>query len=248
MKTFPPRSYLSPTPDGGLYWGPLIEARLVRRYKRFLVDVELTDGTPLTAHTANTGSMLGCSEPDRRVWLSRHDQPHRKYAHTLEMIEMPSALVGVNTGVPNRLVKAAALAGRIAGFPFPARVSCEVRHGESRLDLLLEKEGEPPTFVEIKNCTLAENGTASFPDAVTARGARHLEELANVVREGKRAIIFILIQRADVVRFLPADHIDPEWGRALRRVLAEGVELLAYRADLNCETISLGERVPLGDL
>ncbi len=158
-----PHPYLSPSPDGGLFWGPLEEGRLLRRYKRFLVDVEMADGQRLTAHTPNTGAMLGCSDPGCRVWLSRHESPTRRLAHTLEMIETPSALVGVNTSVPNRLVRAAALAGRVAEFPFPLRVSAEVRRGASRLDLLLEAEGRPPAFVEIKNCTLAEGGGCLFP-------------------------------------------------------------------------------------
>lgn len=237
-------TYLSPAPDGGLRWGPLVEARLLRRRKRFLADVELADGTCLTAHTPNTGAMLGCSEPGRRVWLSRHDAPGRKYAHTLEMIEMPSALVGVNTGVPNRLVRSAALAGRIPEFPFPVVATSEVRMGASRLDLRLDGKTSPPVFIEIKNCTLVENGIAFFPDAVTARGSRHLEELEQIAVSGCRAILFVLIQRADAERFSPADHIDPEWGRRLRRALRRGVELLPYRAALNLEGIAVERRLP----
>ncbi|MCC8109306.1 MAG: DNA/RNA nuclease SfsA, partial [Planctomycetes bacterium] len=164
-----------PAADGSLVWPePLTEGVLVRRYKRFLADVTLQDGSLVTAHTANTGAMLGCSEPGRPVWLSRHDRPGRKYPYSLEMIRMPSAMVGVNTGIPNRLVEAAVAAGAVAELPRPDALRREVRRGASRLDLLLETAGRE-TLVEIKNCTLVENGAALFPDAVTVRGARHLE-------------------------------------------------------------------------
>lgn len=237
-------AYLARTKTGGLRWGPLTEGRLVRRYKRFLADVRLADGELAVAHTANTGAMLGCSEPGRRVWLSRHDSPGRKLPYTLEMIEMPSALVGVNTGVPNRLVRAAAEAGRIPELAGPGRVRSEVTRGSSRLDLLIEREGAPDTLVEVKNCTLAENGAALFPDAVTQRGTKHLDELIRLVGEGCRAVIFILVQRADATRFSPADHIDPAWGAKLREALAAGVELLPYRARLDLRGIRLDRRLP----
>lgn len=241
-----PVPYLGPMPDGrGLYWGDLTEGVLLRRYKRFLADVELPDGTVVTAHTANTGAMSGCSEPGRPVWLSRHDRPGRKLPYTLEMIAMPAALVGVNTGVPNRLVKTTAQAGALPEFPHPAEVRSEVRHGASRLDLLLSAPGSPDTYVEIKNCSLVEDGVAYFPDAVTTRGARHLEELAQLAGEGKRAILFVLAQRADAEVFRPADHIDAEWGRTLRRVLSRGVEIVVYRARLDREGIRLERRLPV---
>lgn len=238
-------TYLAPTPEGGLLWGPLTEGRLIRRYKRFLADVELADGSVVTAHTANTGAMLGCSEPGRRVWLSHHDSPTRKLKYTLEMIEMPTALVGVNTGVPNRLVKAAALAGRIAELGAPTAAQSEVRRGNSRLDLRLEYGGGSAALVEIKNCSLVEDGTALFPDAVTARGRKHLEELAEIAQGGERAVIFVLAQRGDAARFGPADRIDPEWGRTLRRVLRQGVELIVYRADVNVRGIDIGAALPV---
>lgn len=238
-------AYLSPTASGGLYWGELTQGILVRRYKRFLADVELPGEEVVTAHTANTGAMLGCCQPGRPVWLSLHDCAHRKYRYTLEMIDMPAALVGVNTAVPNRLVRAAAVAGAVPEFPHPVTVRSEVKRGESRLDLMLTSpRTEGDVFVEIKNCTLVEDGTAYFPDAVTTRGTRHLEELAALAREGIRAVIFVLVQRGDAVRFSPADHIDPEWGKTLRRVLADGVELLVYRAALTTKEIGIGKRLP----
>lgn len=237
-------SYLAPAPGGGLYWGPLVEGRLIKRYKRFLADVDL-GGQMITAHTPNTGRMIGCSEPGRPVWLSFHDRPGRKYQHTLEMIGMPTALVGVNTMVPNRLVAAAARAGLLAEFPGPSMVRSEVVSGHSRLDLRLESSVGEVVMVEVKNCTLAEDGTAYFPDAVTARGSKHLDELADLVRTGTRAAIFILVQRADADRFSPADHIDPTWGRKLREVVELGVEVWAYRADLNMTTVRLGRSLPV---
>ena len=242
MKSDP--SYLSPTPNGSLLWGDLTEGVLIRRYKRFLADVELSDGQVITAHTANTGAMTGCSEPGRPVWLSPHDAPGRKYKYTLEMIRMPDALVGVNTAVPNRLVKAAILAGAVPELRGYNKVRSEVRHGDSRLDLFLEGPGKVDAFVEIKNCTLVESGTALFPDAATVRGARHLEELARIVQGGGRAVVFVLVQRGDAERFAPADHIDPVWGNLLRQVTAKGVELLSYRADLSTRQIAIGTRLP----
>jgi sugar fermentation stimulation protein A len=241
----PAEAYLAPTKTGGLTWGPLIEGRLVRRYKRFLADVALPDGEVVVAHTANTGAMLGCCEPGRRVWMSRHDNPGRKLPYTLEMIEMPSSLVGINTGVPNRLVRTAAAAGRIPELAGGDRIRSEVRRGDSRLDLLIEQDGLPETLVEIKNCTLAVDGTAYFPDAVTQRGAKHLEELARIVGEGNRSVIFVLVHRSDAVRFHPADHIDPVWGKTLRKAMAAGVELLVYRARLDVRGVRVDKRLPL---
>ncbi|MDR0881435.1 MAG: DNA/RNA nuclease SfsA [Candidatus Adiutrix sp.] len=238
-------SYLTPTPDGGLCWGPLVSGHLVRRYQRFLADVEIA-GQVVTAHTPNTGRMTGCSEPGRPVWLSRQDRPGRKYPLTLEMIEMPGALVGVNTMVPNRLAAAAARAGRLAELTGPAAlVENEVTIGHSRLDLRLTDPSGQTVMVEVKNCTLAEQGVAYFPDAVTARGAKHLDELASLAQAGQRAALLILVQRVDAARFRPADQIDPEWGRRLRAAAGQGMEIWAYRADLSLEKISLGPALPV---
>ena len=246
-------AYMSPAPGGGLFWGPLVEGRLIKRYKRFLADVELADengffkgrGQMITAHTPNTGRMLGCSEPGRPVWLSRHDRPGRKYPYTWEMIQMPGTLVGLNTLAPNRLIASAAAAGLLEEIDGPARVETEVPVGQSRLDLRLTDSSGAIVMVEVKNCTLAENGQAYFPDAVTARGARHLEELAALAKSGLRAAVLILTQRSDAEAFSPADHIDPNWGRKLRWAVEEGVEIWAYKADLSLEKISLGSRLPV---
>ncbi|MDR0363249.1 MAG: DNA/RNA nuclease SfsA [Planctomycetota bacterium] len=239
------RAYLEPAPDGGLYWGPLAKGTLVRRYKRFLADVVLDDGAAIVAHTANTGTMLGCSEPGRTVWLSRHEGRGRKHPFTLEMIDMPTALVGVNTGVPNRLVKNAVLCGKIPELADYDAARSEVGFGSSRLDLMLSSPERGKAYVEIKNCSLAEDGVAYFPDAVTARGTKHLGELEIAVSRGERAVLFLLVQRGDATAFSPADHIDPEWGRALRRAISNSVEILAYRARLGLDMTHVGPRLPV---
>ena len=237
--------YLAETPAGALSWGPLTPGVLLRRHKRFLAEVELADGRQVTAHTANTGRMTGCAEPGRPVWLSHHPGPARRLPYTWEMIKMPSALVGINTQVPNRLAALAARAGLLAELDGPAAVETEVKSGDSRLDLRLTDKRGRTVLVEVKNSTLAFGGTAYFPDAVTARGSRHLDELAARAQAGERAAILIIVQRGDAERFSPADHIDPEWGRRLRLALDQGVEAWIYRAELTLRTVALGPRLPL---
>ncbi|TFH48490.1 MAG: DNA/RNA nuclease SfsA [Lysobacterales bacterium] len=228
---------------------PLISARLIRRYKRFLADVTLDDGTALTAHCPNTGSMLGCQTPGSKVWLSRSDNPKRKYAHTWELVELAGgALVGVNTGRSNALVGEAiesGLIGELAGYD---GIRPEVRYGieNSRADFLLTRS-TGICYVEVKNVTAAvDEGIALFPDAVSTRGTRHLRELMGVVREaGHRAVLCYCVQRSDVREVRPADDIDPDYGRTLREALSAGVEVIAYRAKLNPESVALVERIPV---
>ena len=237
--------YLAETPEKTLSWGPLTAGILVRRYQRFLAEVELPNGSRVTAHTANTGRMTGCAEPGRPVWLSHHPKPARRLPFTWEMIKMPTALVGINTQVPNRLAALAARAGLLAELDGPAEVKTEVLRGKSRLDLrLIDRQGRS-ILVEVKNSTLAEGGTAYFPDAVTARGARHLDELAALARAGERAALMVVVQRGDAERFSPADHIDPEWGQKLRAALDQGVEIWIYRAELTLKAVTLGPKLPL---
>jgi sugar fermentation stimulation protein A len=237
--------YLAETPAGALSWGKLTPGILLRRYKRFLAEVELADGSLVTAHTANTGRMTGCSEPGRPVWLSYHPGPTRRLPFTWEMIQMPAALVGINTQVPNRLAALAARAGLLAEMDGPATVETEVKVGASRLDLRLTDGRGRTVLVEVKNSTLAEGGTAYFPDAVTARGSRHLGELAARAKAGERTALLIIVQRGDAERFSPADHIDPLWGRNLRVALKQGMENWVYRAELSRTTVSLSSRLPL---
>jgi sugar fermentation stimulation protein A len=233
-----------PGADQGVPWPGLIEGVLVRRYKRFMADVRLGDGREVTAHCPNSGSMLTCSEPGRPVYLSSHDDPKRKLRYTWEMIRMRSGLVGVNTMVPNRLVHGAAVNGwipELAGYEEARR---EVRYGlNSRVDILLLR-GSERCYVEVKNCTLVEGGVAYFPDAVTSRGLKHLQELGRQVQAGHRAVIFFLVQRMDARRFAPADRIDPAYGEELRRVLAAGVEGLAYDVHLDLEGVRIRRAVP----
>lgn len=230
---------------------PLIPATLVRRYKRFLADVTLDDRSGLTAHCPNTGSMLGCQDPGSRVWLSRVDNPKRKYAHTWELVETAGgALVGINTGRSNRLVREAMESGTIRELTGYGRARAEVRYGAegSRADFLLEDgDDHRPCYVEVKNVTAAVNeGVAVFPDAVSVRGTRHLRELEKVVAtDSARAVLCFCVQRGDVAEVRPADDIDPDYGQTLRRAMAAGVEVIAYRANVGVEGIQLVERIPV---
>jgi len=230
---------------------PLTEGRLLRRYQRFLADVELADGTLVTAHCPNTGSMQGCKDPGSRVWLSASDNPKRKLPWTWEIIEADGVLVGLHTGRTNALVREAIEAGRIPALAGHQRLRGEVPYGgpdgrRSRIDLLLEADGRPPCYVEVKNVTAAvTGGLGYFPDAVTERGTKHLREMAEEVARGHRAVLFFCVQRSDVREVRPADHIDPEYGRTLRQVLAQGVEVLAYGAEVLPSGIQLLHPLPV---
>ena len=223
----------------------LTEGVLIKRYKRFLADVRLKTGEVITAHCANTGGMHECSEPGRKVWLSYHDKPGRKYKYSWDIIDMGSSLVGVSTSVPNRLVKLAVEAGLIDELNGYDRVKPEVKSGpDSRLDLALYADGRRDCFVEIKNCTLVKDGLACFPDAVTTRGLKHLVELQRLVKEKKRSVMFYLVQRMDAVRFEPAHHIDPAYGAELIKAEKAGVEILVYDVSISTEFIKLGRKLP----
>lgn len=235
---------------------PLIEARLIKRYKRFLVDVEMRNGELITAHTANTGAMTGCAEAGSRVWLSDSGKPARKYRYTWELVETvseSSTLVGINTQRSNTLVREAIETGVISELQGYAVIRSEVRYGmeNSRIDLLLEdhKDSEQQCFVEVKNVTLFDNSShkriAYFPDAVTARGEKHLRELQYMVEQGQRAVIFFCVQCENVTEVQPAIHIDRIYAERLKQVVDMGVEALAYRARMSTQSIALIERVPV---
>ena len=224
---------------------PLLRGVLVARYKRFFADVALDDGREITAHCPNPGAMLGLSTPGQACWLSRSDDPKRKLAHTLEMVEAGGALVGVNTLHPNRLVAEALAAGMIpelAGYPVIRR---EVKYGEkSRVDFVLE--GGDRCWVEVKGVTLSRQpGLAEWPDCVSARGARHVAELEAMVASGDRAVVVFVAQRDDCDRFSLADDLDPAFAGALARATVAGVEVLAYGCDMGPEAITLAGRMPL---
>lgn len=223
----------------------LITGTLIRRYKRFIADVRLRNGHTVSAHCPNSGSMLTCSEPGRPVFLSRAANPNRRLKYTWELIDMPGSMVGVNTQAPNRLVEAAALTGAIESLAGYELVRREINYGHSsRIDLLLEDKIKGSCFVEVKNCTFVENGIASFPDAVTTRGRKHLFELRDMVRSGYRGVIFFLIQRTDAKLFRPADRIDPAYGQALREVCSDGVEIMAYDVLIDMNAITLNAPIP----
>ncbi|KAB0667135.1 DNA/RNA nuclease SfsA [Oryzomonas japonica] len=224
---------------------PLIAGRLVKRYKRFLADVELEDGTVVTVHCPNSGSMKGCAVPGSRVYLSRSANEERKYPLTWELVEADGFWAGINTALPNRLTREAIEDGTVAELQGYKAIRPEVPYGEhSRIDLLLEGV-EGRCFVEVKNVTLVEGDRALFPDAVTTRGQKHLRELMRVVEEGDRGVIFFTVQRGDGDSVSPADAIDPEYGRLLRLALDNGVEALAYRALVTPQEIRLTERLPV---
>ena len=230
---------------GGLAWPPLVEGRLIRRYKRFLADVRTSDGDLVTAHCPNTGSMKACSDPGQKVYLSHHPSARRKLKYTWELIQMPNSLVGVNTQMPNRLVAHAVRRGRVPELRGYTQILPESRTlNRSRIDLLLREVALPECYVEIKNCTFVENGMALFPDAVTARGRKHLEVLQQLVAQGARCVMFYLVQRMDAQAFAPADRIDPAYGETLRRSIAAGVEILVYDVQIDLQGIALNRRLP----
>ena len=226
-------------------WPVLIGGRLVKRYKRFLADVILNDGRVVTAHCPNSGRMTGCSQAGQPVYLSYQDNPKRKLKYRWELIKMPTSLVGVNTLLPNRLVADALRAGAIPPFKGYGDVATEVAvNARSRLDLKLTGTGLPDCYIEIKNCTLVERGVAMFPDAPTTRGQKHLQELTQLKGCGMRAVIFFLIQRMDASAFAPADGVDPEYGRRLRRAVERGVEIMVYDTHIDLKGIRLRKALP----
>jgi len=229
----------------------LLRGTLIRRYKRFLADVRLDDGRLVTATCPNTGSMLGLNAPGSVVWLSQSDSPTRKYPFTWELVEADlgagPALVGINTGHPNKLVAEAVAARRIkalAGYPTLRR---EVKYGRnSRIDLLLEDAQRGLCYVEIKNVHLSRrHGLAEFPDSVTARGVKHLAEMSDMVRQGHRAVMVFLIQRSDAKRLSLARDVDPNYGAAFDAAVATGVEAIALRCRMSPEEILIDRPVPI---
>lgn len=228
-----------------IFQPPLIPGILVRRYKRFLADITLQNGETITAHCANTGAMLGCSTPGSPVGLSLSPNPTRKYPHSLEIVQENGIWVGVNTAKTNALVAEAIEAGNINEFADTLRIKREVKvSASSRLDLQLFLQNSS-IYVEIKNCSLAENGVAMFPDAVTTRGTKHLKELMGLAADGMEAAIFFLVQRSDAEVFRPAVHIDPLYAKTLAEAAASGVTVLAYRAEVNMAGIEVSHPLPI---
>lgn len=225
---------------------PLVRGTLLRRYKRFLADVELEGGETVTAHVANSGAMLGTSTPGLEVWLSPASNPDRKLKWNWEYCTVDGCLVGVNTAHPNLVAAEAVALGQIPELAGYDTVRREVRYGRnSRIDLLLEGQGRPTCYVEVKNVHLKRGDWAEFPDAVTARGTKHLAELRDMVAAGARAVMLYLVQREDCRAFRPAADIDPAYAEALAGAMGAGVEALCYTCRLTLDGITLGEKLPL---
>jgi sugar fermentation stimulation protein A len=242
---------------------PLLRGRFLRRYKRFFVDVELDDGRTVIAHCPNTGSLAGCLSEGAEAWLQPAHDPARKLRYTWKLIRISDTLVGVDTGLAVPIVEEAVTLGLLEGLSGHERMTREVSYGReqrSRIDLLLSSGGTPKAtkgkqrvlydgdarvYVEVKNTTLVDGATAMFPDAVTERGQKHLEELMHVVDGGQRAAMVFCVQRADCERFRPADHVDPAYGKLLRRAKAHGVALFALRATADSTGVYAQQTLPV---
>ena len=225
---------------------PLVPARLIRRYKRFLADVMLEyDGREVTAHCPNPGAMLGLADPGMRVWLEPNDNPKKKLKFGWRLVELKDDhLAGIDTAVPNRVVREALLARAIPEIGQYVDVRAEVPYGEkSRVDFLLTGDG-PDIYVEVKNVHLRRTGDlAEFPDCVTARGARHLDELSSMVADGHRAVMLYLVQRTDCARFALARDLDPAYGLAFDRARDAGVEVVCMDTVISTQGVSLGKAI-----
>ncbi len=232
---------------------PLLRGTLIQRYKRFLADIRLDDGSTITATCPNTGSMMGLKEPGQTVWVSTSDSVTRKYKHTWELVAHDlgkgPALVGVNTSHPNRIVAEAITAGRLQSLGGYATLEREKKYGKnSRIDILLTDPVKPKCYVEIKNVHMSRRaGRAEFPDSVTERGAKHLAELSDMVREGHRAVMIFLIQRDDVTALSLARDVDATYGAAFDLARAAGVEMLAVRCAMTTQAIGVDKLVPIKD-
>ncbi len=227
---------------------PLRRATLIRRYKRFLSDHRLDDGAAVTAHVANPGAMTGLLEDGAETWLSPAMNPARKLPFGWEMVRVGSGLVGVNTSRPNRLAAEAIEAGAIPALAGYGSIRREVPYGErSRVDFLLEAEGRRPCYVEVKNVHLRRGPHAAFPDSVTARGTKHLRELAQVAGAGARAVMLYIVQREDCARFTLAADIDPAYAAAFAEARARGVEALCHACRLSTKGITVDRPLPIDE-
>ena len=223
---------------------PLIPATLIRRYKRFLADIRLDDGREVTAHCANPGSMMGLAEAETRIWVEPNDDPKKKLKYGWRLVEQEGGhFTGVDTSLPNRMLKSALMAGQVPGLQGYDLVRPEVKYGQgSRIDFLLSGDGQPDAFVEVKSVTLSRApGLAEFPDSVTARGAKHLRELTEMKAQGHRAVMLYLVQRTDAASVTLAADLDPAYARAF---VEAGLETLAFGCRISPDGVSLGEALP----
>ncbi len=220
----------------------LIPARLIRRYKRFLSDCVLEDGREVTAHIANPGAMTGLKDDGMRIWLEPNDDPKKKLDYAWRLVDHENGhFTGVDTGLPNKMLRVALEEHQVPGLPEYDRMRPEVKYGEnSRIDFLLE--GAVQTYVEVKSVTLCRQpGLAEFPDTVTARGAKHLAELTNMVGLGHQAVMLYLVQRTDCDRMTLASDIDPKYAQAFSIAYKAGVKVLAFDCDISPEGVQLGK-------
>ncbi|MEL7344089.1 MAG: DNA/RNA nuclease SfsA [Pseudomonadota bacterium] len=225
---------------------PLIPGTLIRRYKRFLADVLLEDGREVTAHCPNPGSMMGLKDPGLRVWLEPNDDPRKKLKYGWRLLELPGGQwVGIDATAPNRIVGEALRAGRVGELAGYGDIRAEQKYGtRSRIDFLLREPGRADAYVEIKNVHLMRQpGLAEFPDCVTDRGAKHLGELARVVEDGARGVMFYCIQMTGADRFAVAGDLDPAYLRAFDAARAAGVDVLVYDTNITTQGITLGQRI-----
>ena len=225
---------------------PLQKATLIKRYKRFLSDMMLSDGTTVTAHCANSGSMLGLTAPGNEVWLSANTNPKAKLDWRWELVRVDGNLVGINTAHPNRIVEDAINNNDLVELLNYSKIRREVRYGnKSRIDLLLEDERKETCFVEVKNVTLKRKEYAEFPDAETKRGLQHPRELAKMVSEGNRALKFYLVQRSDCNLFKLAEDIDPAYAETFTEVRKVGVEAVCYACHVSPSNIKVTRPIPI---
>ncbi len=227
---------------------PLVPGRLIRRYKRFLADVTLDDGRDVTAHCANPGSMMGLAEPGCKVWLEPNDDPKKKLKFGWRLVDHENGhFTGVDTSVPNRALKQAFLNQAIPELAAYESIRPEVKYGEgSRIDFLMSGKGLPDAYVEVKSVTLRREGDlAEFPDSVTARGAKHLRELARMAEGGHRAVLFYLVQRTDCRRVAVAEDIDPTYAEAFRQARVAGVEVIAYDTRISPDGVEIGHMISI---
>ncbi len=223
---------------------PLTEAILLKRYKRFLADCTL-DSSTVTVHVPNTGSMTSCWEPNWKCAVSKSDNLSRKLPYTLELIHNGQTWIGVNTANANKLVKHWLEQGLLEDLSGYSVIKPEMKVGESRLDFYLSGHpGLPDCFIEVKNVTLKLDGVAQFPDAVSTRGQKHLQELASLRKEGYRTVMLYVVQREDVESMRPAVSIDKEYSRLLQEAAASGVEILVYQCKMGLDEIKLGKKIP----
>ncbi len=226
----------------------LVPATLIRRYKRFLADCTLADGREVVAHCANPGSMMGLAEPGMRIWLEPNDDPKKKLKFGWRLVEHGGGhFTGVDTSVPNRALRAAFEAGAVPGFDGYTTVRPEQKYGEnSRIDFLLQGDGLPDAYVEVKSVTLSRTpGLAEFPDSVTARGAKHLGELARMAQAGHRAVMLYLVQRTDCDRFALAADIDPAYAAAYAHASGAGVETLCLGTHISPDGVTVAAPIPV---